>query len=168
MGLYALLIYRISIKPIFSETVFFAKSNGNAGVGTKCKSFVRVGSVTANISKFYRLNDNGDRFHGESVLFIPRFDHKARRDSGWQSCICNIRRDPPSLLKTRLGRWHDDVGIIFLFLPLVLPKRHITHIYIKQSVKRTPSPILHTLPSFSCVVKLRGGSEGYVFSTYAW
>lgn len=71
---------------------------------SKCKSFVRIDSVAANISKFYWLDDNGDRFQRESVLFIPRFDHKARHDSGWQSCICNLRHDPPSLLKARLGR----------------------------------------------------------------
>jgi len=39
---------------------------------------------------------------GESVLFTSCFDHKAKRDSSWQSCICNLRRDPPSLLKARL------------------------------------------------------------------
>jgi len=63
-----------------------------------------VDSVTTNISKFNQLNDDGNYFHGESVLFTPRFDHKAKRNSGWQSRICNLRRDPPSLLKARFGR----------------------------------------------------------------
>jgi len=42
-----------------------------------------VDSVTINISKFYQLNDDGNYFHGESVLFTPRFDHKAKCNSGW-------------------------------------------------------------------------------------